>query len=142
MIGTALTQNARLAYRHLTMYNVQTMTTSPKPVRSEERVYAQAQAANLLISVYHCLMGSNPLSHPCPPLPSSAHSRFLKMVLCLQHHEDSAVDANNWFSTGDVASIDPLGFMRITDRSKDVIKSGASGSPPLTLRMQPCPTSM
>ena len=34
------------------------------------------------------------------------------------------MDANNWFSTGDVASIDPLGFMRITDRSKDVIKSG------------------
>ena len=34
------------------------------------------------------------------------------------------MDANNWFKTGDVASIDPLGFMRITDRSKDVIKSG------------------
>jgi fatty-acyl-CoA synthase len=29
-----------------------------------------------------------------------------------------------WFPTGDVASIDPDGFMQITDRSKDVIKSG------------------
>jgi fatty-acyl-CoA synthase len=29
-----------------------------------------------------------------------------------------------WFPTGDVASIDADGFMRITDRSKDVIKSG------------------
>jgi fatty-acyl-CoA synthase len=36
----------------------------------------------------------------------------------------SALDAEGWFATGDVASIDPDGFMEITDRSKDVIKSG------------------
>ncbi|HTO50198.1 MAG TPA: 3-(methylthio)propionyl-CoA ligase [Burkholderiales bacterium] len=29
-----------------------------------------------------------------------------------------------WFPTGDVATIDPDGFMQITDRSKDVVKSG------------------
>ena len=29
-----------------------------------------------------------------------------------------------WFPTGDVATVDPSGFMQITDRSKDVIKSG------------------
>ncbi len=35
-------------------------------------------------------------------------------------------DANGkgWFPTGDVATIDADGFMQITDRSKDVIKSG------------------
>ena len=33
-------------------------------------------------------------------------------------------DGNGWFPTGDVATIDSSGFMQITDRSKDVIKSG------------------
>jgi acyl-CoA synthetase (AMP-forming)/AMP-acid ligase II len=35
-----------------------------------------------------------------------------------------AVDEDDWFDTGDVATIDPDGYMQITDRSKDVIKSG------------------
>ncbi len=34
------------------------------------------------------------------------------------------LDEGGWFDTGDMASIDPLGYMQITDRSKDVIKSG------------------
>lgn len=36
----------------------------------------------------------------------------------------SVVDDDDWFDTGDVATIDPDGYMQITDRSKDVIKSG------------------
>ena len=37
--------------------------------------------------------------------------------------EESALE-NGWFDTGDVATIDTEGYMRIVDRSKDVIKSG------------------
>jgi fatty-acyl-CoA synthase len=33
-------------------------------------------------------------------------------------------DDDGWFDTGDVAHIDASGYMQITDRSKDVIKSG------------------
>ncbi|MFT6032463.1 MAG: acyl-CoA synthetase (AMP-forming)/AMP-acid ligase II [Arenicella sp.] len=39
-------------------------------------------------------------------------------------HEESALDDDGWFDTGDVANITPDGNMTITDRTKDVIKSG------------------
>ena len=39
--------------------------------------------------------------------------------------EDSdVVDAEGFFDTGDVSTMDPYGYMQITDRAKDVIKSG------------------
>ncbi len=40
----------------------------------------------------------------------------------LEH--SAAHDAEGWFATGDVAVIGPDGFLQITDRAKDVIKSG------------------
>ncbi|MEL7310111.1 MAG: 3-(methylthio)propionyl-CoA ligase [Pseudomonadota bacterium] len=41
----------------------------------------------------------------------------------LEGGSEAHADAG-WFDTGDVATIDPDGFMAITDRTKDVIKSG------------------
>ena len=35
-----------------------------------------------------------------------------------------AFEADGWFNTGDVATICPMGYLQITDRTKDVIKSG------------------
>jgi len=38
--------------------------------------------------------------------------------------DENILDDDGWFNTGDIANIDELGYMQITDRDKDVIKSG------------------
>jgi fatty-acyl-CoA synthase len=56
--------------------------------------------------------------------------------VCSAYYGDapgSALDADGWFATGDVATIDPDGVMEITDRSKDVIKSGGEWISSITL---------
>ena len=39
-------------------------------------------------------------------------------------NEDGAPLADGWFRTGDVATVDARGSIRITDRTKDLVKSG------------------
>jgi 3-(methylthio)propionyl---CoA ligase len=39
-------------------------------------------------------------------------------------NDATVLDEEGWFPTGDVATLDRYGYLRITDRTKDVIKSG------------------
>jgi len=63
-------------------------------------------------------------------LPADGQSAGLVLVrgpwVIERYYRDdvTALDADGWFDTGDIATIDEYGFMRITDRKKDVIKSG------------------
>ncbi|HEX4153181.1 MAG TPA: long-chain-fatty-acid--CoA ligase [Steroidobacteraceae bacterium] len=38
--------------------------------------------------------------------------------------DDAILDADGWFDTGDIGTIDAHGCMQVTDRAKDLIKSG------------------
>ncbi|UEM22190.1 long-chain-fatty-acid--CoA ligase [Skermanella mucosa] len=65
------------------------------------------------------------------PLPHDGvafgHLKVSGPWVCARYFKEetpSAHDGEGWFSTGDVATIDADGYMQITDRSKDVIKSG------------------
>jgi acyl-CoA synthetase (AMP-forming)/AMP-acid ligase II len=63
-------------------------------------------------------------------LPRDGHTFGNLMVrgpwICRRYFKAGDVEIlrDGWFSTGDVATIDTDGYMRITDRGKDVIKSG------------------
>jgi len=46
------------------------------------------------------------------------------IVKAYYNHDKDVLTADGWFDTGDVATIDRTGMMQITDRAKDVIKSG------------------
>jgi 3-(methylthio)propionyl---CoA ligase len=54
------------------------------------------------------------------------HLRVKGPWICRQYFKDEGDGAlhDGWFATGDIATIDAEGYLQITDRSKDIIKSG------------------
>jgi acyl-CoA synthetase (AMP-forming)/AMP-acid ligase II len=56
--------------------------------------------------------------------PGRLHVRGPWVVQRYFNATSDSVDADGWFDTGDIATIDAYGYMQIVDRAKDLIKSG------------------
>ena len=91
----------------------------------EERLAVQAKQGRPVFGVDMKIMGEDG-----KPLPHDGQAAGELMVrgpwVISSYFKNEGGDplVDGWFPTGDVATIDSDGFMQITDRSKDVIKSG------------------
>lgn len=72
-----------------------------------------------------CILGENGLALPHDGTAAGAlHVRGPWVIDRYFRLSDPVLDKDGWFRTGDIATIDRHGFMKITDRAKDIIKSG------------------
>jgi fatty-acyl-CoA synthase len=71
-------------------------------------------------------------AEPLAPLPWDGHTPGELQVrgpwIAAGYHDDprspESFTTDGWLRTGDIATIDPHGYIRLVDRAKDVIKSG------------------
>src|SRR5579862_443210 len=92
----------------------------------EQRLALQLKQGRALYGVEMKVIG--PKGELCPRDGTTAGRLLVRgpWVACGYYgtEEGAILDADGWFDTGDIATIDGDGYMQITDRAKDVIKSG------------------
>ena len=92
----------------------------------EQRLALQLKQGRALYGVEMKVTG--PEGEVCPRDGRSAGRLLVRgpWVACGYYGTEpgAILDADGWFDTGDIATIDADGYMQITDRAKDVIKSG------------------
>ena len=105
--------------------SVNSWTPQMAKMTIEERYQAQTKQGRPVFGVEMKLIGpdDNELPHD-----GSSFGRLLVRGLWVASgyykNEDNSAWVDGWFDTGDVATIDCNGIMKIVDRAKDVIKSG------------------
>tara|TARA_R110002051_G_C8768889_1_gene503031 strand:+ start:23969 stop:25591 length:1623 start_codon:yes stop_codon:yes gene_type:complete len=105
---------------------VNTMTTATLALSAPERLAIKAKQGRPVFGVDIKIVDDD-----LNELPRNGrafgHLKICGPWVCSEYYKSDSQDGHEeqgWFSTGDVATIDENSYMKITDRSKDVIKSG------------------
>ena len=97
----------------------------PAGLPEEEAWNYRDTQGRLLCQVEYRLIGDGGVELPCDgDAVGEIEVRGPWITGSYYKDEDPAMFRDGWLRTGDVGSIDPLGYVTLTDRAKDVIKSG------------------
>jgi fatty-acyl-CoA synthase len=97
----------------------------PAGVPEEQAWKYRDTAGRLLCQVEHRLVGEGGVVLPCDgEAVGEVEVRGPWVTGSYYKDDDPAKFHDGWLRTGDVGKIDPLGYVTLTDRAKDVIKSG------------------
>jgi fatty-acyl-CoA synthase len=97
----------------------------PAGVPDDEAWHYRDTAGRLMCQVEHRLVGDGGVMLPCDgEAVGEIEVRGPWVTGAYYKDDDPAKFRDGWLRTGDVGTIDPLGYVTLTDRAKDVIKSG------------------
>jgi fatty-acyl-CoA synthase len=97
----------------------------PAGLTEEEGWRYRDSAGRLMCQVEHRLVGEGGVILPCDgEAVGEIEVRGPWVTGAYYKDDDPEKFRDGWLRTGDVGTIDPLGFVNLTDRAKDVIKSG------------------
>jgi fatty-acyl-CoA synthase len=97
----------------------------PADVTEEEAWRYRDSAGRLMCQVEHRLVGEGDVVLPCDGEEvGEIEVRGPWVTGAYYKDDDPQKFHDGWLRTGDVGTIDPLGYVNLTDRAKDVIKSG------------------
>jgi fatty-acyl-CoA synthase len=97
----------------------------PAGLPEEEAWRYRDTAGRLICQVEHRLVGEGGVELPCDgEAVGEIEVRGPWVTGSYYKDDDPAKFHDGWLRTGDVGKIDPLGYVTLTDRAKDVIKSG------------------
>ncbi|MFD2231043.1 3-(methylthio)propionyl-CoA ligase [Alkalimarinus sediminis] len=103
---------------------INSMNRHMKSLSLDERYQLQTKQGRPVFGIEMKIVGTD---NQILPHDGDAFGRLMvkgPWVISRYYKEEKSSLIDGWFDTGDVATIDPQGYMNIVDRAKDVIKSG------------------